>query len=140
MPTFIECLCCTEIDKIKAKINNANDVSVTCITQHPGFDAVCLNVWVLQAAYYQYKQEHGQASSPLSLNEYVTFMHVLIDLTHFYQSRKFRYIAYRQLTRWCWGWLGRNIRVTLPACAVNKIRDTFPSDNYQGFHFPSLDF
>ncbi len=30
--------------------------------------------------------------------------------------------------------LGRNVRVVLPACAVKKIRETFPSDNYTGFH------
>ena len=26
-----------------------------CITKHPGFQAVCLNRWVLQTAWYQYK-------------------------------------------------------------------------------------
>lgn len=50
--------------------------------------------------------------------------------------RKYRYTAYRQLTRWCWGWLGRSVRVVLLACAVNKIRETFPSDTYTGFNFP----
>ena len=29
-----------------------------CITQHPGFQAVCLNRWVLQTAWYQYKQQY----------------------------------------------------------------------------------
>ena len=55
-----------------------------------------------------------------------------------FSCRKYRYIAYRQLTRWCWGWLGRNIRVILPACAVKKIRDTFPSHNYTGFNLPNI--
>ena len=27
--------------------------------------------------------------------------------------RRYRYTAYRQLVRWCWGWLGRDIRVVL---------------------------
>ena len=71
MPTYVERVCCTEINEITAKITDANNPSVTCITQHPGFNAVCLNIWVLQAAYYQYRQEYGQSSSPLSLNEYV---------------------------------------------------------------------
>lgn len=31
-----------------------------CITQHPGFQAVCLNRWVLQTAWYQYKQQYHQ--------------------------------------------------------------------------------
>lgn len=48
--------------------------------------------------------------------------------------RQLRHTAYRQLVTWCWGWLGRHNRVVLPACAVKKIRDTFPSDgNYVGF-------
>lgn len=28
--------------------------------------------------------------------------------------------------RWCWGYLGTNARVPLPACAVIFIRTTFP--------------
>ena len=51
-------------------------------------------------------------------------------------------MAYRQLTGWCWGWLGRRMRVTLPSCAVNKIRTKFPvSDgNYTGFKYPTVAF
>ena len=28
---------------------------------------------------------------------------------------------YRQLTGWCSVWLGKNVRVVLPSCAVSKI-------------------
>ncbi|XP_041379381.1 uncharacterized protein LOC121392048 [Gigantopelta aegis] len=42
------------------------------------------------------------------------------------QTAHYRYIAYRQLTRWVMGWLGRHIRVVLLACAVNKIGETLP--------------
>ena len=52
-------------------------------------------------------------------------------------NRRYRFTAYRQLTRWCWGWLGREIRVVLPSCAVKKIRNTFPSSSYTGFSLPS---
>lgn len=41
--------------------------------------------------------------------------------------RKFRHVAYRQLTRWCWQWLGKDLRVALPSCAVTKIRNEFTS-------------
>ena len=46
-----------------------------------------------------------------------------------------RHTAYRQLVSWRWQCLGRHNRVVLPACAVNKIRTTFPSQggNYVGF-------
>ena len=31
------------------------------------------------------------------------------------------------------GYLGKEIQVVLPSCAVNKIRTEFPSDQYVGF-------
>ena len=38
-------------------------------------------------------------------------------------------MAYQQMTSWCWGWLGKKVRVVLPSCAVAKIRETFPSSS-----------
>ena len=69
MPTHDECVCCTEINKIIEKVDDLSDSNVVCITDHPGFSSVCLNPWVLQAAYYQYRQEHGTSNLPTSLNE-----------------------------------------------------------------------
>ena len=46
--------------------------------------------------------------------------------------------AYRQLTRWCWGWLGQSVRVVLPSCAVKAIRDANPSEQYAGFKYPDV--
>ena len=92
-----------------------------CITQHPGFQAVCLNRWVLQTAWYQYKQQYSRSyEGP--------------------QHKLNRHMAYRQLVRWCWGILGKEIRVPLPSCAVCCIRAHFPppglEDDFQfeGFH------
>ena len=68
MSTVLECVCCREHDKITQKMEQ-DGVSDLCITQHPGFSAVCLNVWVLQAAYFQYHQEHGSLHLPSSINE-----------------------------------------------------------------------
>ena len=42
-----------------------------------------------------------------------------------------RHIAYRQFTRWCWGILGKEIRVVLPSCVVMCIRAHFPSPGYE---------
>lgn len=64
----------------------------------------------------------------------ITLMGHIINLLF----RRYRHTAYRQLVYWCWGWLGRNNRVPLPACAVHKIRATFPSDTDTGFKYPSL--
>ena len=30
-----------------------------CITGHPGFQALFLNVWVLQTAFFTYRQQYG---------------------------------------------------------------------------------
>ena len=67
-----------------------------CIVEHPGFQAVCLNYWVLRAA-WQYKQQHGASAYEES------------------DHKKSRHIAYRQLVRWYWGSLGRDTGVTLPS-------------------------
>uniref|UniRef100_A0A1X7TXJ4 P2X purinoreceptor 7 intracellular domain-containing protein n=1 Tax=Amphimedon queenslandica TaxID=400682 RepID=A0A1X7TXJ4_AMPQE len=73
-------------------------------------------MWVLQAAYYVYRQQYGTSARHGSFHD------------------QMRHTAYCQLVRWCWQWLGRNNRVVLPACAVAKIRETFPSnENYVGF-------
>lgn len=123
-----ECVCCSEIDCVVAKNNEAVEAEglaepPVCITQHPGFHAVCLNRWVLQTAWYQYKQQYHEAyeGPPHKQN---------------------RHIAYRQLARWCWGILGREVRVVLPSCAVCCIRAHFPPPGieddfaFEGFRFP----
>ena len=56
----------------------------------------------------------------------------------FYFSRQYRFIAYRQLTGWWWGWLGKKVRVVLPSCSVTAIRKKFPSEQYAGFSYPTI--
>ena len=34
----------------------------TCITEHPGFSAVCLDMWVLQTTAHQIRHTHGQGT------------------------------------------------------------------------------
>jgi len=73
MPTERECICCQEHDPIKSKIAE-NDSEVSCITQHEGFEAVCLNRWVLQAGFFQYRERYGGSdirSEPV--HEYVQY-------------------------------------------------------------------
>ncbi|XP_068697462.1 uncharacterized protein [Montipora foliosa] len=108
-----ENICCQEVDAAKNK--NLEPVTVEelqaepgCIVQHPGFEAVCLNVWVLQTAWLQYKQQYGSSAYEGP------------------EHKKNRHIAYRQLVRWCWGALGKNIWAPLPSCAVNcKLRTAY---------------
>lgn len=113
MDREVECKCCQEIDEVKRKNLEAVEIerldeAPGCITNHPGFHAVCLNVWVLQTAWLQFKQQYGATAYEGA------------------EHKRNRHIAYRQLVRWCWGILGRDIRVTLPSCAVCCIRAHFP--------------
>lgn len=50
-------------------------------------------------------------------------------------SRRCRHLAYRCFVSWCWGWLGRKVRVVIPACVVRRIRQEFPDTEgqYVGF-------
>lgn len=120
-------MCCQEIPQIVAKLHEAVEHDnlpepPKCITQHPGFNPVCLNYWNHQAVWYQYRQQYK--------NPYDGPDH-----------KKNRHIAYRQLVRWCWGFLGREIRVPLPSCAVCCIRAHFPPPGleenftFEGFRF-----
>ena len=60
MPTARECVCCCEIEKIVEKREESlSGRHVECITDHEGFESVCLNMWVLQAAYYAYRYHYG---------------------------------------------------------------------------------
>ena len=62
------------------------------------------------------------------------------NMCQYFFIRKYRYTAYRQFVRWCWGVLGPKIRVPLPACAVTEIRKIYPEPGgrYQGFQWPNL--
>ena len=126
-----ECICCQEINAIESTCKSlpndgpmyANQPTPCCITQHPGFMSVCLNKWVLKTAWFQYKQQYTDAyEGP--------------------EHKQYRHIAYRQLARWCWGFLGKEVRVVLPSCAVMCIRVHFPPPGleedfvFEGFHFP----
>ena len=62
MPTHDECICCHEIQEIVSKRHEVALVGLEtpcCITDHPGFEAVALNMWNLQAVYYAYRQQYG---------------------------------------------------------------------------------
>ena len=68
MTSAQECICCKEIPQVASKSSTPS----ICITEHPGFHAVCLNIWVVQVAYYQYRQQYGSLASPM--NEYAHYV------------------------------------------------------------------
>lgn len=47
-------------------------------------------------------------------------------------NRKYRYISCSELAHWLWGYMDLNNRKVLPACAVTKIRETFPPAHHTG--------
>ena len=58
MPTSREYICCCEVERILTKKEGENEIA--CITGHAGFEPVCLNVKVLQTAYFTYRQRYGE--------------------------------------------------------------------------------
>ncbi|XP_054770601.2 uncharacterized protein LOC129278479 [Lytechinus pictus] len=111
MPTVKESVCCKEVEMIIRKMNafEAEQYGLNCITEHPGFQPVCLNKYVLETALYQFLQEFKNA-----------YIHN--------DTERYRNLAHRQLTRWCWHFLSRNLSkmVTIPSCALVKIHQAFP--------------
>ena len=114
-----ESVCCQEIKEV-AQVEQLGIPG--CITDNPGFQAVCLNQWVLQAAWSQYRQYGTRAyEGPEHKNK--------------------RHVVYRQMVRWCWGVLGKDIRVPLPSCAVSCIRAHFPPPGLEeDFEFDGFKF
>lgn len=58
MPTGRECVCCCEVESVVEK-KEENHTDISCITDHEGFTPVCLDVWVLQTAYSNYRYHYG---------------------------------------------------------------------------------
>ncbi|KAM4573856.1 P2X purinoceptor 7-like [Odontesthes bonariensis] len=120
MPTERENRCCMEIPQVTALLGEVA-AEPACMLDHPGFEPVCLNVYSLQTAGRVYRHHFGS---------------LRLRRTH----RRFRYLAYRQFVAWCWGFLGRRIRVVIPACVVLRIRAEYPDDegHCTGFRLPRV--
>ena len=108
-----ECVCCQEIAQVRDKNDEVFEFvkpsqPYTCVTDNPGFHTGCLDRWALQIAWLQYKQEYGRRACEGP------------------EHKVNRHVAYRQFVRWCWGVIGRDIRVVMPSCAVSCIRAHFP--------------
>uniref|UniRef100_A0A672JC08 P2X purinoreceptor 7 intracellular domain-containing protein n=1 Tax=Salarias fasciatus TaxID=181472 RepID=A0A672JC08_SALFA len=111
-----ENICCRETPKVWHRCQVG---VITCITQHPGFEPVSLNPYVLPAAYAYESQIFGETQETMVNSSY-------------------RHLAYTNFA--CWGYLGQHIRVVLPSCAVTVIREYFPEDGPYTSFLPPLDF
>ena len=56
MPTLEESKCCQNTNVVDGKLEAEN---ISCITEHDGFRANCLNIHVLEASYYDYVLQSG---------------------------------------------------------------------------------
>ena len=65
MPSPEESVCCKEIEAVSNKTaslasgSDSESAPIDCIIDHEGFEAVCLNPWVLEAAYFSYRHHYG---------------------------------------------------------------------------------
>ena len=59
-----------------------NELEINCITEHVGFEPVFLNVWVLQAGYFMYKQHYGTGDIQHNpQHEYVFFTELTVPFS-----------------------------------------------------------
>ncbi|KAI8497641.1 hypothetical protein Bbelb_242930 [Branchiostoma belcheri] len=100
MPTVDESVCCHEQMRV---LKRERVPGILCITEHHGFQTVCQDEDVLETAHNGYQDQYRE---------------------HLGNECK-RYTAYRQFVEWCYQYLGRNVRVPLPSCAVTAIRRAF---------------
>ncbi|XP_071959428.1 P2X purinoceptor 7-like [Antedon mediterranea] len=117
MDTAVECLCCREIENVRAKMNIGSENEMACILDHFEFEFVCLHPAVIRTALV--------ARTDIRRDSIVDPI----------PNETFRLQAYRQFTYWVHDRLGKAVRRVIPACVVNKIRKDFPSidGNYVGF-------
>ena len=75
MPKPEECLCCKESPQVWGQVETYNNTvsaeeQLNCMAEHPGFQSGCLDIWVLQIAYIQFRNQYHERLH-LPLNECV---------------------------------------------------------------------
>ncbi|KAL3859949.1 hypothetical protein ACJMK2_010128 [Sinanodonta woodiana] len=112
-----ENICCHSQSILEEKIE---ECSSTCITNHEGFIANCLNIHVLETSFYEYVQENVR----LRENDQI-------------QSLKNKLAFWFGIfVRWVWKIFGKRNRKILPSCVVSMMRKTFSSETYTGLKYP----
>ncbi|KAJ8048794.1 P2X purinoceptor 7 [Holothuria leucospilota] len=117
MPSQLECKCCTEVAAVRRVVPNLE--AGQCIISHLDFNIICLHKQVLRATIIMRNDVRGH----------------VVNVPQGLENKTYRYAAYRMFTYWVHGKLGQGVRKVVPACAVSKIRETFPDPNgvYVGF-------
>jgi len=124
-----ESICCKELEQTMSILEECDPLTCPkCVTQHSEFATVCLCRTVLLVSLHSH--HHGSSDVLDDENRYITVNEAFFLLSVFIPSRRFQYLAYRQMTRWGWHYLGRHRRVVLLSCVVMRIRCELPSAEY----------
>lgn len=67
MDSELESVCCAEISRVAALVPEGSK----CITSHPGFEPICLNIHALQVAYYTLRQDRPSIVDAPDVHTYV---------------------------------------------------------------------
>ena len=136
MSTHRESICCKELEQTLFILEDSGPAThPVCVTQHTDFATVCLCRTVLLVSLHSHRYHHGSSDVPDDENR-LLLINLFLYFIVIFPSRRFRYLAYRQMTWWGWHYLGRYRRVVLPSCIVSRIRHEFPSEEYTGHQYP----
>lgn len=113
MSVASESTCCLEIPEVAKAVGTHG-----CITLHPGFESVCLNLHSLQVPFYWCMENQPK---------YLSGLH---------EHEQYRRIAYRQFTRWVWHRLGKSMHRPVPSCVTTKIRKTLVPESQVSWAYP----
>ena len=148
-----ESQCCQELDECIESLNSEmvlGEMKVVpkCITLHPAFNSVCLDIWSLQMAGPKFRKIDGRKYAKHDdenryvhtyvLSSYVKFNYCETNICLICKYRYLRSVAYREFTQLVHGYLGRK-RIPLPACAYHSITTRFPGKDFQGYDDDELE-
>ncbi|XP_030849749.1 uncharacterized protein LOC115927707 [Strongylocentrotus purpuratus] len=113
-PSFNEgdCVCCQELAEVKAEADRQGS---SCLVDSEEFEPAILNATTLYIGWMEYTDRWRRAAKAFGDRN----------------NEKYRYVAYRKVMRWCRGWLGKDIRVQLPACVHALIMEAYPDGRGQ---------
>ena len=110
MPTVAECIWCCEIDITIQKMGQIQ-AQISCITEHEGFEPVCLNVQA-DISVIGNIMVHMIFRTNQDMSKYRVLLNSL-TVSHYIQAIQIYLLS--TVTSWCWDWVVRKIHV-LPSC------------------------
>ncbi|PFX25739.1 uncharacterized protein LOC111329956 [Stylophora pistillata] len=114
----LEFRCCREVTNSSAKMLFDGSIErIKCITEHEDYDAITNRAVLLQVAPLLRNQDGGiyRRRNGVSENEFI------------------RAVAYRWITRWLCGYIGRDNRRPLPACVYHSKRKKYNTRQHKGY-------